>query len=66
MKRSDHYHRQMVEAAQRRRRLALWLETYEAMTATRAWHRDPAGFVDGVATHERPVFAFKKSRFARI
>ena len=30
------HHRAAIEAAQRRRRVALWLETYEAMTRTRA------------------------------
>ena len=36
MNRAQHHHRQMVEADQRRRRLAVWLDTYAAMTATRA------------------------------
>ncbi len=36
MNHAHHWRRQMIEGYQRRRRLALWLETYEAMTATRA------------------------------
>ena len=36
MNRAQHHHRQMVETDQRRRRMAVWLDTYAAMTATRA------------------------------
>lgn len=36
MNRAHHWRRQMIEGYQRRRRIALWLETYEVMTATRA------------------------------
>ena len=36
MSRQDLMRQAALEAAQRRRRLAVWLDTYAAMTATRA------------------------------
>lgn len=36
MNHAHHWRRKMIEGDQRRRRIAQWLEMFEAMTATRA------------------------------